>query len=210
MIAKKKTFGKTSSVFVPPSLPILIALQHRISSSFSLTINAIESGPLQKTTNRQEYNKVVDGLMYTRGITREEAEKEYNAYLDNPNNYALEKGEAYYKSLGYKKLMDGVIGEVKNSFFFVVTKDNLLREELYLSFNFPTALLLNKTHFHNFDSKSLFRSQAEKEGRGEEVRARVEKFRKDSNLKGLITIGAFIALGFYLKITYPYVPPPSL
>jgi len=119
-------------------------------------------GPLQKTTNRQEYNKVVDGLMYTRGITREEAEKEYNAYLDNPNNYALEKGEAYYKSLGYKKLMDGVIGE------------------------------------------------AEKEGRGEEVRARVEKFRKDSNLKGLITIGAFIALGFYLKITYPYVPPPSL
>jgi len=121
-------------------------------------------GPLQKTTNRQEYNKVVDGLMYTRGITREEAEKEYNAYLDNPNNYALEKGEAYYKSLGYKKLMDGVIGEVKNSFFFVVTKDNLLREELYLSFNFPTALLLNKTHFHNFDSKSLFRSQAEKEG----------------------------------------------
>mmetsp|Transcript_16947 Transcript_16947/g.16990 ORF Transcript_16947/g.16990 Transcript_16947/m.16990 type:complete len:161 (-) Transcript_16947:1639-2121(-) len=116
-------------------------------------------GSLQKTTNRQEYNKVVDGLMFTRGITREEAEKEYNAYLDNPNNYALQKGEAYYKSLGYKSLMDGVIGE------------------------------------------------AEKEGRGEEVRARVEKFRKDSNLKGLITIGSFIALGFYLKITHPYVPP---
>jgi len=160
MIIKKKTYGKTSSIFVPSSFfPIFIARQYCLSSSFSLTINAIESGPLQKTTNRQEYNKVVDGLMFTRGITREEAEKEYDAYLDNPNNYALQKGEAYYKSLGYKSLMDGVIGE------------------------------------------------AEKEGRGEEVRARVEKFRKDSNLKGLITIGSFIALGFYLKITHPYVPP---
>jgi len=106
-------------------------------------------GPLQKTTNRQEYNKVVDGLMYTRGITREEAEKEYNAYLDNPNNYALEKGEAYYKSLGYKKLMDGVIGEAE--------KEGTRQTEFY----FPTTLLINKTHVHNFASKSLFRSQGE-------------------------------------------------
>mmetsp|Transcript_6660 Transcript_6660/g.19199 ORF Transcript_6660/g.19199 Transcript_6660/m.19199 type:complete len:99 (-) Transcript_6660:2407-2703(-) len=97
--------------------------------------------------------------MYTRGITREEAEKEYDAYLNNPNDYALNKGEAYYKSLGYKNLMDGVIGE------------------------------------------------AEKEGRGEEVRERIEKFRKESQLKGLATISTFIALGFYLKITHPYVPP---
>jgi len=48
-------------------------------------------GPLQKTTNRQEYNKVVDNLMFSQGITRKEAEKEYNAYLENPNNYALNK-----------------------------------------------------------------------------------------------------------------------
>lgn len=116
-------------------------------------------GPLQKTTNRKEYNKVIDGLMFTKGITREEAEKEYNAYLDNPNEYALNKGEAYYKSLGYKTLMDGVIGE------------------------------------------------AEKEGRGDEVRARIEKFNKESKLKGLATIGTFITLFFYLKITNPYVPP---
>merc|ERR1712194_17538 len=112
-------------------------------------------GPLQKTTNRQEYNKVVDGLMFTRGITREEAEKEYNAYLDNPNNYALQKGEAYYKSLGYKSLMDGVIGE------------------------------------------------AEKEGRGEEVRARVEKFKRDSFLKGMSFITLAIGALFYVKFTYP-------
>ena len=51
--------------------------------------------------------------MFAQNLARKEAEKEYNAYLDNPNNYALQKGEAYYKSLGYKKLMDGVIGEAE-------------------------------------------------------------------------------------------------
>ena len=48
-------------------------------------------GPLQKLTNKNEYNKVVEGLMQTKGLTREQAEKEYNAYLDNPNDYALQK-----------------------------------------------------------------------------------------------------------------------
>ncbi len=48
-------------------------------------------GPLQKLTNRNEYNKVVDGLMYTKGISRAEAEKEYDAFLQNPNDYALNK-----------------------------------------------------------------------------------------------------------------------
>lgn len=48
-------------------------------------------GPLQKLTNRKEYNNVVDGLMFTKGITREEAEMEYDAYLQNPNDYALNK-----------------------------------------------------------------------------------------------------------------------
>lgn len=117
-------------------------------------------GPFQKLTKSKEYNQVVENLMYTQGITREQAEEEYNAYLDNPNDYALNKGEAYYKSLGYKSLMEGVIGE------------------------------------------------AEKEGRGDEVRARIEKFNKESKLKGLATIGFFIALGFYAKIQNPYVPPP--
>ncbi|KAG7346786.1 hypothetical protein IV203_037798 [Nitzschia inconspicua] len=116
---------------------------------------------LQKFTDKGEYNKVVEGLMLTQGISREQAEKEYDAYLDNPTNYALEKGEAYYKSLGYKTLMEGVIGE------------------------------------------------AEKEGRGEEVRARIEKFQKESKMKGLATISVAIAFFFYLRITNPYVPPGS-
>merc|ERR1712194_662086 len=113
------------------------------------------AGPLQKLTNRKEYNNVVDGLMFAKGITREEAEMEYDAYLQNPNDYALNEGEVYYKSLGYKSLMDGVIGE------------------------------------------------AEKEGRGDEVRARIKKFNDDSFVKGMATITFFILLGFYAKISNP-------
>lgn len=48
-------------------------------------------------------------------------------------------------------------------------------------------------------------SEAEKEGKGEEVRARVEEFKKQSQLKGLATISFFIVAFFYYKIGY--VPP---
>jgi hypothetical protein len=71
--------------------------------------------------------------------------------------YPFVQGEAYYKSLGYKTFMDGVIGE------------------------------------------------AEKEGKGEEVRARIEDFKKKSKLKGLATITFFISLFAYYKITMPPV-----
>jgi len=130
-----------------------------LTRSLAPSNSRLNAGPLQKFSNPKEYNKVVENLMFTQGIDRKQAEKEYDAYLNNPNDYALNKGEAYYKSLGYKNLMDGVIGE------------------------------------------------AEKEGRGEEVRARIEKFNRESKTKGLITITSFIALGFYLKMTHPYVPP---
>ena len=56
------------------------------ASSTSLSV-----GPLQKLTNKKEYEKTVQGLMQTKGYTREQAEKEYNKYLENPTNYALEK-----------------------------------------------------------------------------------------------------------------------
>ncbi len=56
-----------------------------------MSTTSLSVGPLQKLTNKNEYNKVVDGLMQTKGLTREQAEKEYNAYLDNPNDYALQK-----------------------------------------------------------------------------------------------------------------------
>ena len=52
--------------------------------------------------------------------------------------------------------------------------------------------------------------EAEKEGRGEEVRARIEAFKKKSQLKGLSVIFIFFALAFYFNITNPYVPPGAL
>jgi hypothetical protein len=47
--------------------------------------------------------------------------------------------------------------------------------------------------------------EADKEGKGDEVRARVEEFKKQSKLKGLATISFFIVLFFYYKLSY--VPP---
>lgn len=47
--------------------------------------------------------------------------------------------------------------------------------------------------------------EAEKEGKGDEVRARVEEFKKQSKLKGLATISFFIVAVFYYKLGY--VPP---
>lgn len=77
--------------------PVYAFVAPSIGSATGMTTSRPESssrlfvGPLQKLTNKQEYNRVVEGLMLTRGITREEAEKEYDSYLDNPNNYALNK-----------------------------------------------------------------------------------------------------------------------
>lgn len=111
----------------------------------------------------KDYDKVVTGLMRTKGLTREEAEADYNAYLENPNNYALNKGEAYYKSLGYKSFMEGVIGE------------------------------------------------AEKEGRGDEVRERVAEFKKKSQLKATAVLVVFFSAIIYYKMNYvPEIVPGGL
>ena len=48
-------------------------------------------GPLNKLTKGKEYEKIVEGLMKTKGYSREKAEKETSNYLDDPNNYALQK-----------------------------------------------------------------------------------------------------------------------
>jgi len=60
---------------------------------------SLQAGPFDKFVNREEYDKTVEGrLMLTKGLTREEAQKDYDTYLENPTNYALTKGEEYYKS----------------------------------------------------------------------------------------------------------------
>jgi hypothetical protein len=61
-------------------------------------------GPLQKATNRKEYNRVVENLMFTQGITREKAEKDYDEYLNNPNEFALNKvSSSMFSSIGINR-----------------------------------------------------------------------------------------------------------
>lgn len=50
-------------------------------------------GPIAKLANKGDYEEKVTNLMKMKGYTREQAEKEYDAYLDNPTNYALTKGK---------------------------------------------------------------------------------------------------------------------
>mmetsp|Transcript_19995 Transcript_19995/g.29428 ORF Transcript_19995/g.29428 Transcript_19995/m.29428 type:complete len:170 (-) Transcript_19995:160-669(-) len=113
------------------------------------------AGPLIKG---KDYENVVQGIMNTKGMTREEAEKDYNTYLENPNNYALMKGEQYYMDLGYNSLMEGVIGE------------------------------------------------AEKKGEGDAVKARIEAFKKKSQLKAYAVITVALSAFIYGKIQYDADP----
>lgn len=105
-------------------------------------------GPIaraKKAMDPQDYNRVVQQKMKQEGLTREQAEDEYNAFLENPSfYYALDKKEEYYKSLGYKDMIEGMIGE------------------------------------------------AEKEGRGDEVRERIAQFRKTNQVKAYSVLVAFV------------------
>lgn len=60
-------------------------------SSSSTRLNALLKG--------KDYDKVVEGIMVAKGMTREEAVKDYDAYLENPNNYALSKVIICYLSI---------------------------------------------------------------------------------------------------------------
>jgi hypothetical protein len=81
-------------------LLILVALAPTLASAFmggqtrsfaGRTSTSLNIGPLKKITNKAEYEQTVNNLMRQNGYSREQAEKEYNAFLDNPNDYALQK-----------------------------------------------------------------------------------------------------------------------
>jgi hypothetical protein len=104
----------------------------------------------KKVLDPADYNRVVEQKMKQDGLTRTQAEEEYNTFLENPSfYYALDKKEEYYKSLGYKDMFEGMIGE------------------------------------------------AEKEGRGDEVRERLAKFRQTNQIKAYSVLAvAFLSLCF--------------
>jgi hypothetical protein len=139
----------------PPRL--LLPNNNRHGSSSSTTRLYI-LGPISKMTKGKEYTKVVETYMKEKGLTRAEAEKEYDKYLDNPNDFMLSKRADYYKSLGYKGFEDGVIGE------------------------------------------------AEKEGRGDEMREKMTSFKRESKIKGFSVITVFVGLFAYLKVMHDADP----
>lgn len=67
-----------SILFVLSVVGIASAFVGTSLSSSTTRKTRLYFGPLQKLTDRAEYNKVVEGLMFTQGITREQAEKEYD------------------------------------------------------------------------------------------------------------------------------------
>ena len=115
-------------------------------------------GPIaraKKMMDPKEYNRIVEQKMKQEGLTRKQAVEEYNAFLENPSfYYALDKKEEYFKSLGYKDIFEGMIGE------------------------------------------------AEKEGRGDEVRERLAKFRQTSRIKAYTVLSVFIVSFCYLYSIY--------
>jgi hypothetical protein len=108
----------------------------------------------KKLMDPADYNRVIEQKMKKDRLTRTQAEEEYNTFLENPGfYYALDKKEEYYKSLGYKDMFEGMIGE------------------------------------------------AEKEGRGDEVRERLAKFRQTNQIKAysVLTV-ALVTLCFFYNL----------
>jgi len=79
------------AVCAPSVITAFSGIQHQ---SFLISASSQAAGTstsLNAFFKGKEYNKVVENLMLTKGLTREEAEQDYNAYLENPTNYALSK-----------------------------------------------------------------------------------------------------------------------
>lgn len=134
---------------------------HRPKQASTTTFTALSAAPIgpvaraKKMMDPQEYNRVVEEKMKKEKLTREQVEEQYNQFLENPGfYYALDKKEEYYKSLGYKDIFEGMIGE------------------------------------------------AEKAGNGEEVRERIETFKRNSQIKAYSTITFFIAAFLYVRSIY--------
>ena len=96
------------NAFAPPSATARVG--------FATTLYA-QMGPIaraKKLMDPDDYNCVVEEKMQREGLTRRQAEEEYNQFLENPSfYYALDKKEEYFKQMGYKNMFEGMIGEVR-------------------------------------------------------------------------------------------------
>lgn len=86
-----KTLVAALAFFMSASAFTVQPLRSGIAKASSTRLQV--GGPLQKLLNKDDYNQKIDNIMKQKKLTREQAEKEYDSYLDDPNSYALQKGE---------------------------------------------------------------------------------------------------------------------
>ena len=96
------------------NVQLFAATRPTTTQIFAATIGPIARA--KKIMDPEDYNRVVEQKMKQEKLTREQAEQEYNNFLENPSfYYALDKKEEYYKSLGYKDIFEGMIGEAEKA-----------------------------------------------------------------------------------------------
>jgi len=89
----------TAFVPVPQMNKALLRIGDRKSSLFAAPVGPVAM--VKKLQNPKEYNRVVEEKMKKSKMTREEAEADYNEFLENPPfYYALEKKVRNFGSAG--------------------------------------------------------------------------------------------------------------
>eukprot|EP00567_Pseudictyota_dubia_P014052 CAMPEP_0197436310 /NCGR_PEP_ID=MMETSP1175-20131217/3779_1 /TAXON_ID=1003142 /ORGANISM="Triceratium dubium, Strain CCMP147" /LENGTH=161 /DNA_ID=CAMNT_0042965567 /DNA_START=79 /DNA_END=564 /DNA_ORIENTATION=+ len=70
-----------------------------------------QAAAIEKRKNPQKFESTIQGLMKTKGLTREQAEKRYGEFLVDPDGFALAAAEAERKEKGYKNWEEQAIAK---------------------------------------------------------------------------------------------------
>lgn len=147
---------------------------------------------MQKLTQPDKYNKVIENKMALEGVTREQAEKDYNAYLENPNDYALNKVR-WFICIKLFYVLDITFSRRNPTFLFWSQSIGIKGEAYYKKLGYDSLM-------------EGVVGEAEKRGEGDQVRERVDDFKRKSQLKAYAVIGTFISAFFYYKIQFDADP----
>mmetsp|Transcript_6364 Transcript_6364/g.9281 ORF Transcript_6364/g.9281 Transcript_6364/m.9281 type:complete len:156 (-) Transcript_6364:2079-2546(-) len=111
---------------------------------------------IERAKNPKAVEATIQGLMKQKRLTREQAEKRYGEFLNDPDGFALRAGEETWKREGYRNWEEAAVGRSAD----------------------PEA-----------------------------TAARIAKFKRDSQLKGvsIMTLGSALLLWYASQ--NPYVPP---
>merc|ERR1719223_2111752 len=66
---------------------------------------------IEKRKNPKQFESTIQGLMKTKKLTREQAEKRYGEFLLDPDGFALKAAAADRKKKGYKNWIEQAVAE---------------------------------------------------------------------------------------------------